>query len=109
NWIPGIIGLVAGRICEEYHLPAVVISEGEFQSKGSARSVDGIDIIETIRRCSDILIDVGGHPKAAGFSLETTKLKVFKNRIEEIFEKIKVNTVVESDFEAVIDLKKVDK
>ena len=63
---PGVIGLVAGKLVEEYYRPAVVISHGEEVSKGSARSIRGFNIVEAIKRCSDLLIDVGGHPMAAG-------------------------------------------
>lgn len=83
EWSAGIIGLVAGRICEEYFRPTIAISVGEEVSKGSARSIDGINIIEVIRKHSDILIDVGGHPGAAGFSILSKHIEVFKKRLEE--------------------------
>ncbi|MDP3758255.1 MAG: single-stranded-DNA-specific exonuclease RecJ, partial [Candidatus Daviesbacteria bacterium] len=83
DWSMGIIGLVAGRICEEYARPAIAISIGEEISKGSARSIDGINIVEIIRKHSDILIDVGGHPGAAGFSILSKYIEVFKKRLEE--------------------------
>ncbi|OGE29354.1 single-stranded-DNA-specific exonuclease RecJ [Candidatus Daviesbacteria bacterium RIFCSPHIGHO2_01_FULL_40_11] len=83
DWSSGIIGLVAGKITEEHYRPAIAISVGEEVSKGSARSIDGINIIEVIRKHSDILIDVGGHPGAAGFSLLSKHVEVFKKRLEE--------------------------
>lgn len=88
NWIPGIVGLIAGRIAEEYNLPTLAISLGEVESKGSARSVKGINIVETISMCSEFLVKVGGHPQAAGFTIETTKIEIFKKHIEKIAEKI---------------------
>lgn len=87
NWSPGIIGLVAGRICEITKKPTIAISIGETHSKGSARSVNGINIIEVIRQCSDILVAVGGHPGAAGFTIPTLKIAEFQKRMEEIIEK----------------------
>lgn len=90
TWNPGIIGLVAGRISDEYHLPTIVISGADGHAKGSARSGNGLNIIETIRWCSDILIDVGGHPKAAGFTIETTKISSFKERLEKIMETVEI-------------------
>ena len=83
NWSAGIIGLVAGKITEQYCRPTIAISQGEEISKGSARSVDGINIVEVIRKHRDILIDVGGHPGAAGFSIETKHIEIFKKRIEQ--------------------------
>ncbi len=82
DWASGIIGLIAGKIAEEYSRPTIAISVGETFSKGSARSVAGVNIVELIREFSDILVDVGGHPGAAGFSIETKHLAVFKSRIE---------------------------
>lgn len=83
DWSAGIIGLVAGRICEEYYRPAISISVGEEISKGSARSIEGINIVELIRKHSDLLIDIGGHPGAAGFSLFSKHVDIFKKRMEE--------------------------
>ncbi|MBI4036274.1 single-stranded-DNA-specific exonuclease RecJ [Candidatus Daviesbacteria bacterium] len=84
NWSMGIIGLIAGRVCEEYSTPAIAISVGETISKGSARSINGINIVETIRQCSDILIGIGGHPGAAGFSIANENIPVFKKRLAKL-------------------------
>ncbi len=83
EWSAGIIGLVAGKVTDEYCRPAIAISIGEEVSKGSARSIDGINIVELIREHADLLIDIGGHPGAAGFSLYSKHIEVFKKRIEE--------------------------
>lgn len=83
NWSSGIIGLIASKITEEYSRPSIAISLGEEISKGSARSVDGVNIVEVIRKYSDILIDVGGHPGAAGFSLQTKFIETFKRKLQE--------------------------
>jgi single-stranded-DNA-specific exonuclease len=83
----GIIGLVAGKLVEEYYRPAIVLSRGEIISKGSARSITGFNIVEAIRTCSDILVDVGGHPMAAGFTIETKYLPDFQERLEKLAEK----------------------
>lgn len=82
NWNAGIIGLVAGRICEETQRPAIAISVGEEFSKGSARSNNGINIVETIRKCEDLLVAVGGHEGAAGFTIATKNIKLFQKRLE---------------------------
>lgn len=83
TWSSGIIGLIAGRITEEYSRPTIAISLGESISKGSARSINGVNIVEIIRKCEDILVDVGGHPGAAGFSILSKNIEVFKQRLEE--------------------------
>ncbi len=83
QWNQGIIGLIAGKVTEQYFRPAIAISVGEKISKGSARSIDGVNIVEVIRKCQDILIDVGGHPGAAGFSIANKHIEIFKSRMEE--------------------------
>ena len=79
----GIIGLIAGRLVEEFYKPAIVISIGEKFSKGSARSVKGFNIIEFIRSSSELLVDAGGHPMAAGFTVETAKLLELQKNLED--------------------------
>ena len=84
---PGVIGLVAGKLVEEYYRPAIVVAQGPELSKASARSIAGFNIVEAIKTCSDILVDVGGHPMAAGFTVETAKLDLLKSRMESYAEK----------------------
>jgi single-stranded-DNA-specific exonuclease len=79
----GIVGLVAGRLVEEYYFPSIVISKGEKYSKASARSVKGFNIIEFLRTASDLLVDVGGHPMAAGFTVETDKIEILEKKLYE--------------------------
>lgn len=109
KWIPGIMGLVAGRLAEEYGLPAIAISVTDGFARGSARSVSNINIIEIIRKCSDFLIDVGGHPKAAGFSIETQKIEIFKKKMEEIMENMEITAGESIKIEAVVDFKQISK
>jgi len=82
----GIIGLVAGKIVETYYRPSIVIAKGESISKASARSIPGFNIVEAIRSLEDILIDVGGHPMAAGFTLLTENIPTFVERFEKVAE-----------------------
>ncbi|KKR87364.1 single-stranded-DNA-specific exonuclease RecJ [Candidatus Gottesmanbacteria bacterium RIFCSPHIGHO2_01_FULL_46_14] len=83
----GVIGLVAGKLVEEYYVPAIVVSKGEVYSKASARSIAGFNIVEAIRSASDLLVDVGGHPMAAGFTVETKNLGALQKRLEQLAEK----------------------
>lgn len=83
----GVIGLVAGKLVEEYFRPAIVVSRGEEVSKASARSIPGFNIVEAIKNCSDLLVDVGGHPMAAGFTVETKHLAELQTRLETLAEK----------------------
>jgi single-stranded-DNA-specific exonuclease len=83
----GVIGLVAGKLVEVYYRPAIVLSRGKIVSKASARSIAGFNIVEAIRTCSDILVDVGGHPMAAGFTVETKYLQQLQDRLEQLADK----------------------
>lgn len=84
----GIIGLVAGKLVEEFYRPSIVVSIGEKKSKGSARSISGFNIIKFLRMHAEFLPAVGGHPMAAGFSVETEKLPALQKALEEAADKI---------------------
>ena len=70
NWHPGVIGIVASRIVEHFNKPAIIIAENGSNSKGSGRSVSGIDIgsMITAAKQSGIINNGGGHPMACGLT-----------------------------------------
>lgn len=77
SFSPGIIGLVAGRLAEEFSRPAVVVNVGESVSRGSCRSIPEFDIGAALHRVAPTIggfIRYGGHPQAAGFTVYTDKL-----------------------------------
>ena len=81
----GVVGLVAGRLSELFFKPAVVISKNVGRAaKGSARSIPGVNITEMLREVQDHLVDIGGHPMAAGFSIEDEQIEVFRSTLQEI-------------------------
>jgi single-stranded-DNA-specific exonuclease len=83
----GIIGLIAGRLVEEFGKPAIVISSGDAETdhaKASARSLQGINIVELIREVRHDLLEVGGHPMAAGFGLLTGKIQTITEQLHEL-------------------------
>jgi single-stranded-DNA-specific exonuclease len=79
DWHPGVVGIVAGRIKERFNRPACVAGMAQGVAKGSGRSVTGIDLGAAViaARQAGILLTGGGHPMAAGFSLDTTRLEDF--------------------------------
>lgn len=79
----GIIGLIAGRLTEEWGRPVLAIAEGPELSKGSARSVAGFDITAAIASAADLLVTYGGHPQAAGFTIATTNIPAFRQRVQD--------------------------
>lgn len=80
NWHQGVIGIVAGKLKERYHLPAFVMDIEPDEVKGSARSVDGLDLGMLILAAKEkgLLLHGGGHTLAAGFSLSADKIDDFK-------------------------------
>ncbi len=80
----GVIGLLAGKLAEQFHKPAIAISLGVETSKASARSVGGINITELLRLVKDDLLEVGGHPMAAGFGVLSAKVELVKTRLRTI-------------------------
>ncbi len=84
SWHPGVIGIVASRLVEHYYRPTILISLDEDRGKGSGRSIEGFDLYEGVKRCSQILLSFGGHRYAVGLTLEREKIEAFKNRFEEL-------------------------
>lgn len=84
GFIQGIVGLVAGRLAEEYYRPAVIVHQGEHESHGSCRSIAEFNITEALDQCADLLIRHGGHAQAAGFAIENGNIPAFQARLTEI-------------------------
>lgn len=80
----GVIGLAAAKLVEEFYRPAIVLSKKGEISKASARSINGFNIIEAIRKLEALYIEGGGHPMAAGFSINTSNISEFEEKINEI-------------------------
>ena len=96
KWHHGIIGIVASRITEKYNRPCILISfddagDGTGSSavssgdigKGSGRSIKGMNLVDALTCCRDLLVKYGGHELAAGLSIERSKLEAFKQRIND--------------------------
>ncbi len=81
DWIPGILGLIAGRLAETYGRPSAAVSLGREVSRGSARSVEGFDIVGAFDHAEDLLVRYGGHPQAAGFTVPTSSLFDLEHRL----------------------------
>jgi single-stranded-DNA-specific exonuclease len=85
------------------------LSAADRKAKGSARSIDGINIVEVLRQTSDLLIDIGGHSGAAGFSLEEKNLEAFKIRVESLVDNIEVISEKVLNIEAEVDSEMLSK
>jgi len=80
----GIIGLIASRLMNEFYRPVVVIKKEKKISRGSARSIKGLNILDALREVESTLIDLGGHKMAAGFELKTKDLSLFEKRLSRV-------------------------
>jgi single-stranded-DNA-specific exonuclease len=87
NWPGGVVGIVANKLVERYHKPAILFAESNNGIlRGSARSVEGLHITEAIATQKSILLGFGGHPMAAGLALETKKLAEFRKGLGKAIE-----------------------
>lgn len=87
QWEAGVLGLVASRLVERYHRPAILLKstaagQETALAHGSARSIAGLNITAAIARHADLLVGFGGHPMAAGLSLPAGNLPEFRRRLE---------------------------
>ncbi len=80
GWNVGLMGLVAGRVAREKGVPAVLISSAKGDpAKGSCRSLPGFNAHAALEACQQYLVTFGGHPGAAGFSIETSQVDDFRS------------------------------
>lgn len=100
NWHHGVIGIVASRITERFAMPSILISFDENNvGKGSGRSVKGVNLVEALTYCSDLLLKYGGHELAAGLTVDREHFDAFKERINEFVR----NNVSEKSTSVVIE------
>lgn len=101
-----IAGIVAGRIRERYYRPTFVVTNGEQSAKGSGRSTEQYSMFDEMVKCSDLFLKFGGHPMAAGFSIEKEKIGEMRRRMnenctlgeEDMMEKVSIDVPMPIDY-----------
>lgn len=78
-----LAGIIAGRIREKYNKPSFVLTKGETCVKGSGRSIEGYSMFEELVKCAELMIQFGGHPMAAGLSVEEENVDLLRRRLNE--------------------------
>lgn len=78
-----LAGIIAGRLRERYHKPSFVLTRGEEGVKGSGRSIESYSMYEKLCECKEYLTKFGGHPMAAGLSLEEENVERFRRKLNE--------------------------
>lgn len=81
--VPGIVGLVAGRLTEEFYRPTVVVEKGHDECHASCRSIPDFHITQALDECADILVRHGGHAMAAGLTVLPENLPILQERLQE--------------------------
>lgn len=76
-----LAGIIAGRLREHFHKPSFVLTRGETTAKGSGRSIEQYHMYQGLCKVSDLLVKFGGHPMAAGLSLEEKDIDEFRRRL----------------------------
>ena len=75
GWHRGVIGIVASKLVDAFHRPAIVLSIEDGVAQGSCRSIARFDMLGALERCADLLIRFGGHKQAAGLTLEAARVR----------------------------------
>lgn len=83
KWEPGVLGLVASRLAQEFYRPVVLLSNVGDCYKGSARSVEGVNIFACLQAVDNLMLGYGGHMGAAGMSVSAENLKVFADQLND--------------------------
>jgi single-stranded-DNA-specific exonuclease len=84
GWHPGVVGIVASRVCRQYHRPTFIVGFDENGlGKGSGRSVSGVSLVEALDACRDLLVTGGGHDMAAGLSIHKENFDEFRRRFHD--------------------------
>src|SRR6185503_5933343 len=97
DWHAGIIGIVASRIVEKYHLPVVLMTTIDGVAKGSARSIGGFDIHSALKLCEDKLVTFGGHKYAAGVSMLPERVEEFRQAINKVAHEMFTDEMLERE------------
>lgn len=87
GWHSGVLGIVAARLVERYHRPAIVVAfDQRGQGKGSARGIPGFDVCQALAECRPFLVAFGGHPMAAGVTVKKEAFADFRQKFVEVAE-----------------------
>lgn len=88
KWPLGVMGLVASKLCEKYHRPSFVLSEGEESARGSGRSIPGFPLHQALAKTAHLLEKWGGHEMAAGVTVPLQNLRAFEEALQTAAEEV---------------------
>ena len=97
GWHEGVKGIVASRLTNRYHVPALLFSIEDGIARGSGRSVGKVNLFEAVERCSDLLIRRGGHAGAVGVTIDAAKLDEFRRRLSAVLAELPAEDFEDTD------------
>lgn len=110
DWHHGVVGIVASRVVEAFHRPAILLCLEDGQARGSARSIPGFNIFEALQACSHLLTKFGGHSQAAGLSLSQENIVHLRDKINELAQNLGPEALVPTlALDAWIQLEEIDR
>ncbi len=83
DWNPGVVGIAASKLVEEFSRPVLLIGLEGNEGKGSGRSIPGFDLYKALKSAEDCLVKFGGHPMAAGFTVEASKVEELDQKMNQ--------------------------
>lgn len=112
HWNPGVIGIVASQVIRRYYKPTIIFNVDMETgiAKGSARSIKGFNLYEALTEVSEHLLSYGGHPQAAGLSVEARKIELLREEISKVADEwLEPRDFIPSEsFDAVIGIDEID-
>jgi len=85
HWHLGVVGIVAARLVDRFHRPAIVLAiNDQGMAKGSARTIGGFDLYQGLGACREMLEGFGGHPSAAGVTIRESRVDEFRHRFSDV-------------------------
>jgi len=84
GWHRGVIGIVASKLVDAFHRPAIVLSVEDGMAQGSCRSIPRFDMLGALERCAHLLVRFGGHKQAAGLSLDAGRIREFRAAVNDV-------------------------
>ncbi len=84
GWHRGVIGIVASKLVDAFHRPAIVLSIDGGVAHGSCRSIPRFDLLSALERCAHLFVRFGGHKQAAGLTMDATRIKEFRRAVNDV-------------------------
>lgn len=114
-----IAGIVAGKVRERFNVPTIILTKGKDMPKGSGRSIEGYNLFEELTKCKHLISQFGGHPMAAGLSIEEKNINKLREELnnnctltdEDIIPKIRIDkklSINEVNYELIEELEKLE-